>query len=73
MGERIIAYLGDTIYLAGPQIGKEKILKSGVKDEALVAAATQYQNAEMAALQGAGFPDDQVKFNLVKDWMESAG
>lgn len=63
----IIAYVGNTIQLIGDTT------KVPVKDDAKVAAALTMLNAETAALQGAGFPDDQVKFNLVKDWMESGG
>ncbi len=101
MGQGIIAYVGNTIYLDPDSIGtvnpffnfftsqvannipatpktsvtttQGKVLKSGVKDDPRVSAAVTYMNAEISALQGAGFNDDQVKFNIVKDWMESAG
>lgn len=69
MEHGIIAYIGDTIQLA--DIGKKTVKKTPVTDDARVAAALAYQTAEMAALQAAGFSADQVKFNLVKDWMES--
>lgn len=65
----IVAYVGATI-----ELGKTSLtLKDTNVDDAKVATALNYQKAETAALQSAGFPDAQVKFNLVKDWMESGG
>jgi hypothetical protein len=62
--EPIIAYIGETI-----QVGDT--IKVPVKDDPMVARSISMMNAEIAALQGGGFSDDQVKFNVVKDWMES--
>ena len=52
-------------------IGDYGIVAATGADDPKLASALQYMNAEITALQGAGFSDDQVKFNTIKDYMES--
>ena len=44
---------------------------AATKGDPLVNAAITYLNSETDALRNSGFSEDQVKFNLIKDYMES--
>lgn len=56
---------------AGLALVGDTITKASTPPDARTAGALAYMNKEIDALQGAGFSPDQVKFNIIKDWMES--